>query len=127
MQTRPREKRCPHVKEQNKAGRICDVTQPPARHRHVARRHAAHNDNVHQDDAVFSYPRPTVPAQVKAPKAVDEDLYKIPPELLRSANRVSVNRSNSDTISYVIYQSVHIERGEKDKRDFALFSESYVS
>ncbi|PKI56417.1 uncharacterized protein LOC116197584 [Punica granatum] len=90
--TRAREKRCPNVKEQKKAGRICDVTQPPTRPRHVATRHAPasrHNvdGKLHRNDAV-SYPRPRLAgAKPKPPKAVDEDLYKIPPELLHSSNR----------------------------------------
>ncbi|KAK4746719.1 hypothetical protein SAY87_025756 [Trapa incisa] len=87
LQGRAREKRCPRVNEQRKASRICDAAQPQTRHRR-----AAHTDKLqHRDDAVLynSRPRAAAAAKVRAPKAVDEDLYKIPPELLHSANRVS--------------------------------------
>ncbi|KAK4775389.1 hypothetical protein SAY86_010324 [Trapa natans] len=83
-QTRAREKNGPHVKEQRKASRICDVTQPPTRHRHVMQRQAATTGKLRRDDVGLSNPRPRAAAKVKAPKAVDEDLYKIPAELLHS-------------------------------------------
>ncbi|KAK4784910.1 hypothetical protein SAY86_001599 [Trapa natans] len=86
LQGRAREKRCPRVNEQRKASRICDAAQPQTRHRR-----AAHTDKLqHRDDAVLynSRPRAAAAAKVRAPKAVDEDLYKIPPELLHSANRI---------------------------------------
>ncbi|KAF8402187.1 hypothetical protein HHK36_013142 [Tetracentron sinense] len=62
--TKGREKRYPHVKEQKKQGRVCDFTEPPRKH----------------------------PQPHHHPKAVDEDLYKIPPELLRTnTKRVEEN------------------------------------
>ncbi|XP_043721854.1 uncharacterized protein LOC122669217 [Telopea speciosissima] len=57
------ERRYPtHVKEQRKQGRVCDVTEPPSSEQK---------------------PHPYSPPP-RAPKAVDEDLYKIPPDLLHN-------------------------------------------
>jgi len=71
-----RDQRCSHSKEQRKQGKVCDVTEP-------ARKQQPTLPHCHKMDAVIC---PKVP--LKPPKAVDEDLYKIPPELLRSAKRV---------------------------------------
>ncbi|RDX69463.1 hypothetical protein CR513_51424, partial [Mucuna pruriens] len=79
--TRNREKRCPHVvvkekeKEKDivkmnprKQGKVCDVTEQARKPVNKL------NDGV---------PRSPPPR----PKPVDEDLYKIPPELLRTTKR----------------------------------------
>lgn len=85
VQTREREKRHPQVKEPNKGGRICEVRQPPTIHPRVP------HDYMLRWDAAVSYPRSRVAAaEAKAPKAVDEDLYKIPHELLHSSHRVRI-------------------------------------
>lgn len=73
--TRMREQRGPHSREQRKQGKVCDVTDPARKQQHTM-------PHCHKMDAVIC---PKVP--LKPPKAVDEDLYKIPPELLRSAKR----------------------------------------
>ncbi|XP_059439383.1 uncharacterized protein LOC132171979 [Corylus avellana] len=73
--TRGREKRGgggPHVKEQKRRGKVCDVTEPP---RKPSRQHY---------DAVPP-PMPAMPP--RPPKPVDEDLYKIPPDLLYTSKR----------------------------------------
>ncbi|XP_010244077.1 PREDICTED: uncharacterized protein LOC104587988 [Nelumbo nucifera] len=57
-----------HDKEPKKQGRVCDVTGPPSKDQEAY---------VHRHQ----------PPPPRAPKAVDEDLYKIPPELLRSYPR----------------------------------------
>ncbi|KAG2696784.1 hypothetical protein I3760_07G075100 [Carya illinoinensis] len=69
----PRKKRgskerryCPHVKEQKRVGKVCDVTEP-------ARKPSRQLP-----------PRRVISADVRPPKPVDEDLYKIPPELQTS-------------------------------------------
>ncbi|POO02979.1 ubiquitin hydrolase [Trema orientale] len=76
--TRGREKRCPHVKEQKikQQSKVCDVTEPP-------RKPSSHQTHHHHqpNDAV----PPRRPARL--PKPVDEDLYKIPPELLHASKR----------------------------------------
>ncbi|XP_024189073.1 uncharacterized protein LOC112193235 [Rosa chinensis] len=76
---RGREKRSthnPHVKEQKKQQQQAkvydDVTEPP-RKLHYQQYHTRSKDTV---------VRPSRP-----PKPVDEDLYKIPPELLRTTKR----------------------------------------
>ncbi|KAK4771981.1 hypothetical protein SAY86_013756 [Trapa natans] len=66
--TRPREK-------QKKAGRISDVVQPPTKLRHAVSPPRS-DEKPHR-----------LAARAKPPKAVDEDLYKIPPELHPSAER----------------------------------------
>ncbi|XP_050221110.1 uncharacterized protein LOC126671387 [Mercurialis annua] len=63
-----------HVKEQKKQGKVCDVTQPPTK------QHQHQHQPMNGGGTVNH--RPKFPA-----KAVDEDLYKIPPELLRSSKR----------------------------------------
>ncbi|KAF3452406.1 hypothetical protein FNV43_RR02839 [Rhamnella rubrinervis] len=85
--TRGREKRCPqaHVKEQHKKqqqhqlGKVFDVTEPPRKLYHQYQQ-------PHRHDVVSRPPRLTTP---RPPKPVDEDLYKIPPELLHNTKRVS--------------------------------------
>ncbi|KAL5566779.1 hypothetical protein UlMin_029943 [Ulmus minor] len=74
--TRGREKRCPHVKEQKKQAKVCDVTEPP---RNGKPHHVPHIRQTQLNDVVSRPHRP--------PKPVDEDLYKIPPELLHSSRR----------------------------------------
>lgn len=64
------EKRGAHVKEQRKQGKVCDVSEP-----------ASKGSKQLQNDVV----RSRLP--VRPHKPVDEDLYKIPPELLRSSKR----------------------------------------
>lgn len=76
---RNRERRGPHVnvkgnnmnmRKQQGNGKVCDVTEQPR------------SKQLHQHDVV---PRSAPPLK---PKPVDEDLYKIPPELLRTTKRV---------------------------------------
>lgn len=76
VQTRGREKRGPHVKEQKRQGKVCDVAEPP---RKPSRQLLQHYDAV---------PPPMPAASARPPKPVDEDLYKIPPDLLRTSKRV---------------------------------------
>ncbi|XP_062144364.1 uncharacterized protein LOC133851800 isoform X2 [Alnus glutinosa] len=72
--TRGREKkRGAHVKEPKRQGKVCDVTEPP---RKASRQLLPHYDAV----------PPPMPA-ARRPKPVDEDLYKIPPDLLRTSKR----------------------------------------
>lgn len=78
LQTRVGEKRGPQVKEQKKqqqVKKVCDnhVTQPPRKQPPPLPR------------SKYGVVTPTQPP-VRPPKAVDEDLYKIPPELLHSHN-----------------------------------------
>ncbi|OMO87832.1 hypothetical protein COLO4_20545 [Corchorus olitorius] len=85
--SRVREKRGPHVKEQRKAGRVCDVTEPPRKQQHQYPHHVTTKNNANrskqlQNDVVIANRLP-----VRPPKPVDEDLYKIPPELLHSSKR----------------------------------------
>ncbi|CAN0830926.1 hypothetical protein LINGRAPRIM_LOCUS3419 [Linum grandiflorum] len=90
--TRLREKRGPtaQVKDTNlinhQQGRVRDITNKP--------RHQKKHSTV-ENDAVAPPPPPSTAAQrprnpVRAPKPVDEDLYKIPPHLLRSSKRKKV-------------------------------------
>ncbi|KAL4380037.1 hypothetical protein GQ457_02G033290 [Hibiscus cannabinus] len=97
--SRVREKGGAHVKEQKKGRRVCDVTEPPRKHPHhhhhvsVSLSHNNYNHNTTRktkqlkyDDVAAPNPNPKrVP--VRPPKPVDEDLYKIPPELLHSSKR----------------------------------------
>ncbi|EEF36968.1 uncharacterized protein LOC8277127 [Ricinus communis] len=74
-----------HVKEQKKQGRVCDVTEPPRKQHQAAVSTYSNASNAKKDVNGISLqhrPRPVRPS-----KAVDEDLYKIPPELLRSSKR----------------------------------------
>ncbi|XP_057960935.1 formin-like protein 2 isoform X2 [Malania oleifera] len=83
---RERERRNPQVKEQKKQGKVCDVTEPPSKRPtpqklpHVR----AHTRTAHPK---AKPPPPPPSAAAKPPKAVDEDLYKIPPELLGTSKR----------------------------------------
>ncbi|KAK8634027.1 hypothetical protein V6N13_014856 [Hibiscus sabdariffa] len=94
--SRVREKGGAHVKEQKKGGRVCDVTEPPRKHPHVSLSLSLSNNNykhsttrkskqLKYDDVALAHNPKRVP--VRPPKPVDEDLYKIPPELLHSSNR----------------------------------------
>ncbi|QCD77575.1 hypothetical protein DEO72_LG1g1200 [Vigna unguiculata] len=86
--TRSKERRCAQVmvmvndKEKEsvkvnmrKQGKVCDVTEQA---RKPVRK------EMHLHDAV---PLSPPPRHVRLPKPVDEDLYKIPPELLRTTKR----------------------------------------
>lgn len=75
---RKTEKQSSHVKERKAQGKVCDVTEPPRKTSQQLR---------HQDAAVTPRPLP-LRASARPPKPVDEDLYKIPPELLRTSKRV---------------------------------------
>ncbi|CAB4316042.1 unnamed protein product [Prunus armeniaca] len=79
-----REKRGPraHVMEQKKQqAKVCDVTQPPTKHYEY---HVQQSNRTRSNDAV---PRVTPRFPTRPPKPVDEDLYKIPPELLHKTKR----------------------------------------
>lgn len=89
--TRNKERRCAQVmvmvndKEKEgvkvnmrKQGKVCDVTEQ-------ARKPVRKEMHPHDDTVPLSPP----PRAVRLPKPVDEDLYKIPPELLRTTKRVS--------------------------------------
>ncbi|XP_062084287.1 uncharacterized protein LOC133790617 [Humulus lupulus] len=82
-----REKRFTHVKEQKKQqSKVCDVTDQPRKPSSKSHNNGHHHhykatdDQGHLNDAVQRRP-------AKLPKPVDEDLYKIPPELLYSSKR----------------------------------------
>lgn len=85
---RGREKRSPHVKEAKKQGKVCDVTEPPRKQQQQQQQQQQkkqkHQNQVLHKDAVT----PTVRLHPRPPKPVDEDLYKIPPELLHTSKRV---------------------------------------
>lgn len=70
--------------EKKKVGRLYDVTQPVPKVRHLS--HVTNRSKMQSD--VVLYPVPNNPKPSKA-KAVDEDLYKIPPDDLLN-NRVFV-------------------------------------
>lgn len=92
-----REKRGPraHVMEQKKQqAKVCDVTQPPTKHYEY---HVQQSNRTRSNDAV---PRVTPGFPTRPPKPVDEDLYKIPPELLHKTKRVCVV---SLFFSYVLF------------------------
>ncbi|CAL1382782.1 unnamed protein product [Linum trigynum] len=90
--TRLREKRgaaappAAHVKDR-KHGRVRDATEPtaaePPRKPQRQHNHKQKHSSTTYNDAVPQ--RPRVP--VRPPKAVDEDLYKIPPDLLRRSSK----------------------------------------
>ncbi|KAI4302012.1 hypothetical protein L6164_035235 [Bauhinia variegata] len=77
------EKRFPQVKEKENSNttrkqgnrKVCDVTEPPRKP----------ITTKIKNDTVPRSPPPNRPRMV--PKPVDEDLYKIPPELLRTTKR----------------------------------------
>lgn len=76
----------PHVKEQRSQGKVVfDVTETPRKQR-KQQPTSLKQSQMLRDDAVAPTSRPPPPT-IRAPKAVDEDLYKIPPELLRSSKR----------------------------------------
>ncbi|KAK6911272.1 hypothetical protein RJ641_023365, partial [Dillenia turbinata] len=80
------ERKYGHVKEQRKQGRkVCDEMDPPRKHAYI-------QNQKNQDDAVSPPHHPAVvvvgAAPPPKPKPVDEDLYKIPPDLLYSSKRV---------------------------------------
>lgn len=79
----------PHVKEQKKQVKVCDVTEPQRRHQRQKPISMYSNVSEKNNEVVSVHPRPKLPVRVRPPKPVDEDLYKIPPELLRSSKRVS--------------------------------------
>ncbi|KAK4850394.1 hypothetical protein QYF36_006392 [Acer negundo] len=90
------EKRGSQVKEQKKqsaGGKVFDVTDPPRKQPHhvpLSTTNINYNYNNHKLCRNGVVPPPTTrrrPPSVRPPKAVDEDLYKIPPELLHSSNR----------------------------------------
>lgn len=86
--TRARDKRGANVKEvqRRQVKKVCDVTEPPRRQQSLQQNFNNNDVNkkkLHpQHDVVTAT---TVGA--RPPKAVDEDLYKIPPELLHSSKR----------------------------------------
>ncbi|XWS57808.1 hypothetical protein CRYUN_Cryun09bG0205200 [Craigia yunnanensis] len=92
--SRVREKRGgPHVKEQKKEGRVCDVTEPPRKYQHQHPHHVPISKNNNNSTSSKQLKDDVVPPKklpVRPPKPVDEDLYKIPPELLHSSKRVSI-------------------------------------
>ncbi|KAF5735262.1 hypothetical protein HS088_TW15G00763 [Tripterygium wilfordii] len=70
-----------NVKEQRKQGKVCDVTELPRKQSH---QHRKMNSNYKKSSVqVINHPR----SSARPPKPVDEDLYKIPPELLNSSKR----------------------------------------
>lgn len=74
-----------HVMEQKKQqAKVCDVTQPPTKHYEYQ---VQQSNRTRSNDAVPRVP-PRFPT--RPPKPVDEDLYKIPPELLHKNKRVCV-------------------------------------
>ncbi|KAG8478977.1 hypothetical protein CXB51_028876 [Gossypium anomalum] len=93
--SRVREKGGAHVKEQKKAGRVCDVTEPPRKYYQHPHHHLSlsiNNDNTTSSNSKhlkYDAVPPPIPKRlsVRPPKPVDEDLYKIPPELLHSSKR----------------------------------------
>ncbi|ONI05082.1 hypothetical protein PRUPE_6G355600 [Prunus persica] len=71
-----------HVMEQKKQqAKVCDVTQPPTKHYEYQ---VQQSNRTRSNDAVPRVP-PRFPT--RPPKPVDEDLYKIPPELLHKNKR----------------------------------------
>ncbi|MBA0637654.1 hypothetical protein Godav_024561, partial [Gossypium davidsonii] len=113
--SRVREKGGAHVKEQKKAGRVCDVTEPPRKyyqhpHHHVSL--SVNNDKTTSSNSkhpIYDAVPPPNPKRlpVRPPKPVDEDLYKIPPELLHSSKRVC---PLTDLFFYLYFFNVSISR-----------------
>lgn len=85
-----RDKRGANVKEvqRRQVKKVCDVTEPPRRQQSLQQNFNNNDVNkkkLHpQHDVVTS-----TTVRARPAKAVDEDLYKIPPELLHSSKRVS--------------------------------------
>ncbi|KAI3968747.1 hypothetical protein MKX01_028897 [Papaver californicum] len=82
----PREKRYSNnnisIKEQKKHGRIYDVTEPAKHHQQH------HSSNSYEEEVEqYHHHQHNIPRPQKIPKAVDEDLYKFPPELLYKPKR----------------------------------------
>ncbi|KAJ7978214.1 Pathogenic type III effector avirulence factor Avr AvrRpt-cleavage: cleavage site protein [Quillaja saponaria] len=76
----------PHVKENTKKqGKVCDcdVTEPPTRKPGNRSKQLDQYDTVPRS---HHPPRPRLPG-ARLPKPVDEDLYRIPPELLHTTKR----------------------------------------
>ncbi|XP_065851756.1 uncharacterized protein [Euphorbia lathyris] len=73
---RERRRMSSHGKEQRKQGKVYDVTQQPPKKQ----------ISMESDSSTVVHTRP------KFPKPVDEDLYKIPPHLLRSSKRKKLPR-----------------------------------
>lgn len=76
-----RGRRCGCCKEQKKQGRVCDVAGGPPRKQAAAAKQRSKQE-------LAAPPPPPSKAAARPPKAVDEDLYKIPPHLLHSSKRV---------------------------------------
>ncbi|KAM1052224.1 hypothetical protein ACFX2A_034450 [Malus domestica] len=73
-------------RQQSKVAKVCDVTEPPTKPYHYQlhvqqQPNRTHHHHHHHD---------TVPR--RPPKPVDEDLYKIPPELLHTTKRKKMLR-----------------------------------
>ncbi|KAK6915290.1 hypothetical protein RJ641_020407 [Dillenia turbinata] len=90
IMTRVKERKYGHAKEQRRQGsKVCDEKAPPRKQAYI------HNQKD-QADAVSLPHHPAVavvrpPPPPPKPKPVDEDLYKIPPELLYSSKRESTS------------------------------------
>ncbi|XP_022747553.1 uncharacterized protein LOC111297182 isoform X2 [Durio zibethinus] len=87
--SRVREK---HGKETKKAGRVCDVAAPPRKYQHQHPHHRVpisnnNNNNITSSKLLKNDVVPPKRLPVRPPNPVDEDLYKIPPELLHSSKR----------------------------------------
>ncbi|RZC64163.1 hypothetical protein C5167_025921 [Papaver somniferum] len=76
------------MKDQKKHGRVHDVTRSPAEHRH----HHHHSSKIPNEVERYHHHQHyiTPHPQRIPPKAVDEDLYKIPPELLYKSKRKKI-------------------------------------
>ncbi|KAK7258587.1 hypothetical protein RIF29_24168 [Crotalaria pallida] len=84
-----RERRSSHHYHQGN-GKVCDVTEHPRKHHHQMS-----NSNSNSNSKQLLHKHDVVPRSAPhnhhikpKPKPVDEDLYKIPPELLRTTKRV---------------------------------------
>ncbi|KAI3423370.1 uncharacterized protein J3R85_011107 [Psidium guajava] len=91
-QTRAREKRVAHVTEPKKQSRTCDgdVPEQPKEQRYVSRTGNKKNkiaNQLQEDDSGGSVAHPQMAPRRRPPKPVDEDLYKISPDLLRTTKR----------------------------------------
>ncbi|XP_030539976.1 methyl-CpG-binding protein 2-like isoform X2 [Rhodamnia argentea] len=82
---RTREKRNVQLKEQRKTGRVvCEMKEPPRKQHLLSQSQLnAHSHHHHH----LELPMKLKPSK---PKAVDEDLYKIPPHLLHTTKRKKV-------------------------------------
>ncbi|GAV69726.1 hypothetical protein CFOL_v3_13227 [Cephalotus follicularis] len=88
--TRVGEKRGHHVKEKKRQGKVCAMTDPPRKQQthptFVSQNHKLRDNNV------VSLPNSPPHLPARPPKPVDEDLYKIPAELLHSTKRKKTPR-----------------------------------